>query len=96
MTVNHHRSAISKLHMGFDGASAGTHPLVRQAARSVFCLRPPLPKYKATFDIVPVLTFLANMPPNDQLDLKRLAQKTLLLTIYATLYRVSSLARLGG
>ena len=95
MTVNHHRSAIAKIHEGFAGQSIGLHPLVRQAVRSVFRQRPPLPKYTFTFDIQPVLSYLAHLSPNQSLDLKLLARKTLLLAIYATLSRVSSLARLG-
>ena len=94
MTVNHHRSAIAKFHRGFGGESIGTHTLVKQAVKSVFRLRPPLPKYRATFDIVPVLQYLSNQS-NQHLNLKQLTLKALLLTIYSTLSRVSSLSRLG-
>ena len=94
-TINLHRSAISKNHVGFEGQPAGTHPLVRQAVKAVFRLRPPLPKYKTTFDISILLNFLSALPPNNMLDLKMLSYKTLLLTIYATLSRVSSISRLG-
>ena len=92
-TINLHRSAISKAHVGFEGQPIGSHPLVRQAVRSVFRQRPPLPKYTHTFDIQPVLTFLTS--ENAKLSLKQLTMKALVLTIYATFSRVSSLARLG-
>ena len=95
MTVNHHRSAISKFHQGFDGQTVGSHELVRKAMRSVFRLRPPLPKYKCTFDIVPVLQYISELPANNLLSLKLLTKKTLLSTIYDSLSRVSSISRLG-
>ena len=92
-TINLHHSAISKNHVGFSGQPIGSHPLVRQALKSVFRQRPPLPKYTHTFNIEPVLKFLST--PNTQLTLKQLTMKTLLLTIYSSLSRVSSINRLG-
>ena len=61
--------------------------------KSVFRQRPPLPKYSHTFDIEPVLSFLAKN--NDTLSLPDLTKKALVLTIYATLSRVSSIAALS-
>ena len=57
-TVNFHRSAISKFHVGIYGIPMGEHPLVSQAVKAVFRLRPPLPQYQSTFDIVPVLVYI--------------------------------------
>ena len=67
--------------------------MVRQALKSVFRQRPPIPKYSYTFNIEPVLSSLAL--PNDSLTLKQLTKKTVILTIYSTLSRVSSLKCLG-
>ena len=94
-TVNHHRSCISKFHSGFGPMSAGTHPLVSQALKAVFRLRPPLPKYVNTFDISLVFTYILSLPPNDQLSLKLLSYKTVFLLTSSTISRLSSLARLG-
>ena len=93
-TVNYHRSAISKFHVGVAGVPIGELALVCQAVRAVFRLRPPLPKYKSAFDIVPVLAYFAEQPTND-LPLKLLVYKTLFLTVYSSLSRVSSISRLG-
>ena len=92
-TINLHRSAISKSQVGFEGQPIGSHPLVRQALRSVFRQRPPLPKYSHTFDISPVLSFISC--DNSTLSLQQLTKKALLLIIYSTFSRVSSVARLG-
>ena len=75
--------------------SAGTHPLVSQALKAVFRLRPPLPKYVNTFDISLVFTYILSLPPNDQLSLKLLSYKTVFLLTSSTISRLSSLARLG-
>ena len=93
-TVNFHRSAISKLHAGFGNLPAGEHPLVAQAVKAVFRLRPPLPRYKSTFDVELVLNHVKNLPENSALSLKQLSQKTLFLTSFSTFSRVSSLSRL--
>ena len=40
-TVNHHRSAISKFHVGSTvGVTIGNHPLVSQAVKAAFRLKP--------------------------------------------------------
>ena len=93
-TVNYHRSAISKFHVGVQGIPMGEHPLVSQALKAVFRLRPPLPQYKSTFDIVPVLAYVRSLP-TASIPLKLLSFKTLLLAIYSSISRVSSMARLA-
>lgn len=93
-TVNFHRSAISKFHVSVDGSPVGEHPLVSQAVRAVFRLKPPLPKYQATFDIVPVLNYVRSLP-TDSISLKQLSFKALFLTVYSSISRVSSMARIG-
>ena len=93
-TVNFHRSGISKFHAGVDGVSIGEHPLVSQAVKAVFRMRPPLPKYQSTFDIVPVLAYVQSLP-TDSISLQLLTFKALFLTIYSSISRVSSVARLG-
>ena len=94
-TVNSARSAISKYHHGFNGVPAGQHSLVSQSVRAVFRLRPPIPKYSHTFDIVQVFDHLKSLPPNSELSLKLLTYKALFLLIASSLSRVSSVAQLG-
>ena len=92
--VNFHRSGISKFHQGLAGSPIGEHPLVSQAVKAVFRLKPPLPKYQSTFDIVPVLNYVRSLDTHT-ISLQLLAFKTLLLSIYSCISRVSSMARLG-
>ena len=94
-SINLARSAISKFHVGFNGTPAGQHKIVCNAVKAVFRLRPPLPKYKETYDVTIVLDYLKSLPPNSQLSLKQLSYKTLFLLTVATISRVSSVAQLG-
>ena len=95
-TVNFHRSAISKFHSGFDGCAIGAHSMVSQAVKAVFRLRPPLPRYRATFDITIVFSYLLDLPDNPDLSLKQLTIKTLFLLICSTLSRLASAQSLGS
>ena len=94
-TINVVRSAISKYHNGYSGIAAGSNNIVCMAMRAVFKIRPPLPKYKHTYDITMVLDYLKSLPPNSELTLRQLSMKTLFLLIMSTISRVSSVSRLG-
>ena len=81
-------------HVGTHSVPIGEHPLVCQAVKAVFRLRPPLPHYKSTFDIVPVLAYIRSLP-TATISLQLLSFKALFLTIYSSISRVSSMARLA-
>ena len=93
-TVNYHRSSISKFHVGFHGIPLGEHPLVCQAVKAVFRLRPPLPQYKSAFDIDPVMAYIKSLPTTS-ISPQLLSFKALFLAIYSSISRVSSMARLA-
>ena len=93
-TVNFHRSSICKFHVGFHGIPIGEHPLVCQAVKAVFRLGPPLPQYKSTFDIVPVMAYIKSLP-TASISLQLLSFKALFLAIYSSISRVSSMSRLA-
>ena len=86
-TVNYHMSTISKFHCSIAGIPIGKHPLVKQAVKAVFGMRPPLPRYSGTFDICPVLHYIADMPPLNELTLKELTHKAVFLTCFSNLTR---------
>ena len=96
-TINHARSAISKLHFGINGKPAGQHPLVSQAVRSAFRQRPPLPKYRTTFDVKPVFTYIKQiLGNNDILTLRMLTFKCLYLVSFSSIARISTLSILAA
>ena len=75
-------------------STMGEPSLVSQDVKAVFRLRPPLPQYKSTFDIVPVLAYIRSLP-TATISLQLLSFKALFLTIYSSISRVSSMARLA-
>ena len=96
-TLNNIRSTISKFHIGFSGIPAGQHHLVIKALKAAFRLRPPLPRYKDTFDIKPVLTLTKQVFGNNELlNVKNLSYKCLFLTAFTTLSRISTVKGLGS
>ena len=96
-TVNYNRSAISKLHIGFGNNPIGQHPLIKQVVRAVFRLRPPLPRYKVTFDIKPALTYMKQILGNNNiLNVKLLSYKCLFLIAFHSFSRVSTICKLGS
>ena len=95
--INFVRSTISKLHRGFGLVSAGEHTLVKQACKAVFRLRPPLPRYKTTFDMKPVLSFTKDILGNNELlSVQWLTFKTIFLISFSSLSRISTISRLGA
>ena len=96
-TINFARSAISKLHVGFGETPAGQHSLVKKAVQAVFRLRPPLPKYKTTFNVELILKYIQqSLGNNDLLTLKLLSCKCLFLLSFNSLSRVNTLSKLGA
>ena len=87
-TMNVAKSAISKYHCFLPGNTpVGTDQLVQKAMKSFFKLRPPLPKYRSTFDVTIVMRYVMDMGPAADLDLKCLTYKTLFLVAFSTLSR---------
>ena len=78
-TINCYRSAISSFHAPIDVSNVGKHPLVSRFLKSVFNLRPPLPKYTFFWDIKTVLDHLSSSNSSKILDLKQLSVKSVTL-----------------
>lgn len=90
-SVNTARSALSSLGIVVDGCRAGAHPLVVRFMKGVFNLRPPLPRYVATWDVQPVLKQLQSMHPLHVLSLKDLSLKLVMLMALTQAARVQTL-----
>ena len=91
-TINSARSAISQFSTLTNGSGDfGNHPLTMRFMKGVFRLRPPCPKYEATWDVAPVLRYLEGM---DMQNLKTLSLKCSLILALVTGQRVQTLAAL--
>ena len=83
-----YRSAISSTHPSIDSVRVGEHPLVVQLLKGVFNLRPALPKYSTSWDVI-LLSFIEKLGPNESLSLKDLSQKLGILLALTAMDRVS-------
>ena len=82
-------SAISKYHIidASTGLSIGKHPLVTTAKKAFWQLRPPIPRYRGTYDVTIVLRYIESLGQNADLTLKQLSEKAAFLVAFATLSR---------
>merc|ERR1712148_116074 len=69
------------------GKTIAHHPVVQQAKKAFWQQRPPLPKYRCTYDASRVLKYLADLGENETLGLKLLMYKTAFLVAFSTLSR---------
>ena len=77
--INTARSALSTVIFLPDFGSFGNHPLVSRFLTDVFESRPSLPRYKDIWDVSVVLDYLKTLPPLEELNLKDITHKTVVL-----------------
>ena len=84
--VNTARSAISTILVISDSATCtfGTHPLVKRFLMGVFEQKPSLTRYETIWDISQVLTHLCSYPPAENISLKKLTFKVVMLLALLT------------
>ena len=82
-------SAISKYHIVVKDTSIpiGQHSLGFMAKKVFWQQRPPIPRYRATYDVSVVLRHIENLGQNESLTLKKLSGKTAFLVVFSTLSR---------
>ena len=85
---------ISSIHPKIDGYEVGSHPLVCRLLKGVFNKRPPLPKYRSTWSVESVITYLSSVGPNNTLYLKQLTHKLAILLALTTASRSSDLRQI--
>ena len=68
-----------------------THTLVSRFMKGIHKGSPPTPRYQSTWDVQPVLTYLAATNPVDKLDLKMLTLKLVMLIALVSAQRGQSL-----
>lgn len=90
-TINTARSAISAITLSEDKNTIGCHPLVSRFMKGIYKGSPPTPRYQSTWDVQPVLTYLASINPLDKLDLKMLTLKLVMLIALVSAQRGQSL-----
>lgn len=66
-------------HKLVEGAPIGSHPLVTRLLKRVYNSKPPQPRYSITWNVDEVVGYIRRLGDNDQLSLKILSIKFVLL-----------------
>ena len=87
--VNKIVSAISKYYVvnKDTGIPIGKHSLVTIAKKAFWQQKPPIPRYRAIYDVFIVLGHIENLGQHESLTLKQLSEKTAFLVAFSTLSR---------
>ena len=90
-TINVYRSTISASHLLIDGSPIGSHPLISHFMKGIFELRPPQPCLFTTLSVMTVLKYLKSLSPQEDLNLKQLTLKVVMLSALVSAARCSFL-----
>ena len=90
-TINVYRSTISAYHDPIEGRPVGTHPNVCKLLAGVFNNRPPQPRYTFVWDVETVLVYLNSLGSNENLSLKILSYKLVMLLALTSASRTSAI-----
>ena len=89
--VNTARSALSTILVVNDCVTFGTHPLVKRFLKGVFEQKPSLPRYAVIWDVNQVLNSLRSYPPIEDISLKKLTVKVVMLLALLTGQRTQTI-----
>ena len=93
-TIALYKLAISQTYDPVGSTELGSLPVVSQFMKGVFKSKPPKPKYCCTWNVQTALPYLESLEPLEDLTLKQLFYKTVLLlalTLAARAHELSSL-----
>ena len=90
-TINVYRSTISASHLPIDGSPIGSHPLISRFMKGISELRPPQPRLFTTWSVMTVLRYLKSLSPPEDLNLKQLTLKVVMLSALVSAARCSFL-----
>ncbi|XP_049886177.1 uncharacterized protein LOC126380656 [Pectinophora gossypiella] len=90
-SLNSYRSALSLIL----GPTLAKDEYLHRFFKGVFRLRPPVPKYNATWDTSCVLNHLSIWYPNEELDLCKLSKKTITLLALTTAHRLQTISKIN-
>ena len=83
------------MHSPIDGVSISQHPLVSRLLKGVFQTRPPLPRYQGTWDVGTVLNYMGGDRVDQNMSLKQLSLRTVMLLALTRPSRSADLAKLN-
>ena len=89
--LNTARSALSSFVSLTSGKCLGEERLIRKFMKGVFNLRPALPRYQESWNVDTVLIYLSNMPELQELSLKEISFKLVMILALITGQRCQTL-----
>ena len=89
--LNTSRSALNSFVSLTSGKCLGEEPLIRKFMKGVFNLRPALPRYQESWNVDTVLVYLSNMPKLQELSLKEISFKLVMILALITGQRCQTL-----
>ena len=92
-SLNSYRSAISSTHEQIDGSAIRQHPLVTRVLKGAYNIRPPRPRYPATWRVADVIQFLREQN-NESLNVLDLSKKMVVLLVLTWPCRTAEVANL--
>jgi len=81
-------------HQNIEVVPIGQHPLVSRLIRGIYNSRPPIPQYCSTWDVAAALSWLKNQGDDQDLSLKELSGKLVLLMALVSANRTAELQAL--
>ena len=78
-------------HTPIDGVVVGKHPLVTRLMKGVFNRRPPQSRYSFTWNVETVLEYLCSLGKNNEISLKQLSHKLVVLLALSNASRASEI-----
>jgi len=93
-TIALYKSAISQTHDPVGSTELGSLPVVSRFMKGVFKSKPPKPKYCCTWNVQTALSYLESLEPLEDLTLKQLSYKTVLLLALTSAARAHELSSL--
>ena len=90
-TINIAKNAISAIILPQGTTTIGSHQIISRFMKGIYRSKPPRPKYQTTCDVQPVLTYLSFLGTANNLDLKTLSLKLLMLVALVSAQRGQSL-----
>jgi site-specific recombinase XerD len=80
-TIGTARSVLSNVIIAGECENFGSHPLVSRFMKSVFLVNKPIPRYDETWDVALVLRHLETLYPHNEITLKNLSLKLVMITL---------------
>ena len=90
-TINTARNAILAIILPQGTTTIGSHQIISRFMKGIYRSKPPRPKCQTTWDVQPVLTYLSSLGTANNLDLKTLSLKLLMLVAVVSGQRGQSL-----